>query len=325
MTRIWFVSALSWRVSGVTSSFVTCSMPLMWPTSVDIPVLITRIVPAPRVTWVFMNARSTRSPRAASAATASTCLGTGTLSPVRADSSISSVAAVRIRPSAGTRSPASMFTMSPGTSSSIASSTSAPSRRIFALTTIIFWRAATLALALPSWLRPMAALSRVRAIRTTPVATWLGMNRLRMPAAEQDDLHRVLVLAHERLPARLLGAFGELVRAESRATRLGLGGRQALGQVDGLAFEGSRRGQAMPGHRLSAAPARSRSSSSLLPLARGRSPPRTGDRPPRGTAGAHQHSLLLNDTDREVGADVRLRWRRFARTPPSPLANSCTG
>ena len=34
-------------------------------------------VPAPRVTWVFMNARSTRSPRAASAATASTCLGTG--------------------------------------------------------------------------------------------------------------------------------------------------------------------------------------------------------------------------------------------------------
>ena len=49
MTRIWLVSALSCRVSGVTSSFVTCSMPLMWPTSVAIPVLTTRIVPAPRV------------------------------------------------------------------------------------------------------------------------------------------------------------------------------------------------------------------------------------------------------------------------------------
>ena len=122
MTRIWLVSALSCRVSGVTSSSVTWSMPLMCPTSVAIPVLVTRSVPAPRVTWVFMNARSTRSPSAASAATASTCLGTGTLSPVSADSSISSVAAVRNRPSAGTRSPASMLTMSPGTSSSIGSS-----------------------------------------------------------------------------------------------------------------------------------------------------------------------------------------------------------
>ena len=34
----------------------------MWPTSVVMPVLVTRIVPAPRVTWVFMKARSTRSP-----------------------------------------------------------------------------------------------------------------------------------------------------------------------------------------------------------------------------------------------------------------------
>ena len=88
MTRIWLVSALSWRVSGVTSSFVVWSMPLMWPTSVDMPVVVTSDVPAPRVTWVFMKARSMRSPSAESAATASTCLGTGRLSPVSADSSI---------------------------------------------------------------------------------------------------------------------------------------------------------------------------------------------------------------------------------------------
>ena len=65
----------------------------MCPTSVDMPVATTSIVPAPRVTWVFMNARSTRSPSAESAATGSICFGTGRLSPVSADSSISSVAA----------------------------------------------------------------------------------------------------------------------------------------------------------------------------------------------------------------------------------------
>ena len=66
MTRIWLVSASSCFVSGVFSTAVAWSMPLMWPTSVAIPVVVTRIVPAPRVTWQFMNAMSTRSPRAAS-------------------------------------------------------------------------------------------------------------------------------------------------------------------------------------------------------------------------------------------------------------------
>ena len=130
-----------------------------------------------------MKARSTRSPSPAPSATASTCLGTGTLSPVRADSSISSVAEVRMRASAGTRSPASMLTMSPGTSWSIGSWTREPSRRTLAETTIIFWSAATLAFALPSWFRPIAALSRVRPMSTTPVATWPGRNRLSTPAA----------------------------------------------------------------------------------------------------------------------------------------------
>ena len=169
MTRIWLVRPSSCLVSGVFSTVVACSMPLMWPTSVDIPVVTTRIVPAPRVTWQFMNAMSIRSPSAASAATASTCLGDGTLSPVRADSSISRVAAVRIRASAGTRSPASMLTMSPGTSWSIGSSTSSLPRRTLALTTIIFSRADALASALPSWFIAIQALNRVSRIRKTPV------------------------------------------------------------------------------------------------------------------------------------------------------------
>ena len=39
MTRIWFVSASSCLVSGVFSTVVAWSMPLMWPTSVAMPVV----------------------------------------------------------------------------------------------------------------------------------------------------------------------------------------------------------------------------------------------------------------------------------------------
>ena len=185
MTRIWLVSALSCLVSGDSSDFCCWSMPEMCPTSVCMPVASTTMVAAPRVTCVFMNAMSTRSPRAESAATGSTCFGTGALSPVRADSSISRVAAWTIRPSAGTRSPASTITMSPGTKSAISTTWTSPPRRTRDLTTIIFCSAATLASALPSWLMPRNALSSVRPIRTTPVANWLGMNRLTMPATSR--------------------------------------------------------------------------------------------------------------------------------------------
>ena len=55
-------------------------------------------------------------------------LATGALSPVRAASWVSHVAERIRRPSAGTRSPASTWTMSPGTTSSAGMSTSWPSR-----------------------------------------------------------------------------------------------------------------------------------------------------------------------------------------------------
>ena len=117
---------------------------------------------------------SVRSPSGASAAaTASTPLPTGRLSPVSAASAISIVAAVSTRPSAGTTSPASTATMSPGTSCSAGSRASAPSRRTRALTIIIFASAATAAAALPSWLRPSAALSSVSSRITIPVPACL--------------------------------------------------------------------------------------------------------------------------------------------------------
>ncbi len=94
---------------------------------------------------------SVRSPSGASACvTVSALFATGMLSPVSADSSTSSVAAFSSRPSAGTTSPASIATMSPGTSCSAGTSRSSSPRRTFALMIIIFCSAATAAAAFPS-------------------------------------------------------------------------------------------------------------------------------------------------------------------------------
>ena len=209
----------------------------MWPTSVAMPVVTTRMVPAPRVTWQFMKAMSTRSPRAASAATASTCLGVGTLSPVSADSSISSVAAVRMRASAGTRSPASMLTMSPGTSSSIGTSTRSPFRRTLTLTTIIpcEGRCARLRLALLVHRHPRV--EQGQQDQEDAGVELAGQEEADDARDEQHDLHRVRVLAAERLPARRLLRLGERVRAELRAPGVGFGGRQAAVDRDALGRE----------------------------------------------------------------------------------------
>ena len=126
---------------------------------------------------------SVRSPSGTSSpSTGSTPFETGRLSPVSADSATSSVAACSSRPSAGTMSPASIETMSPGTSCSAGSSASSPSRRTFALMIIIFCSAATAAAALPSWCRPSTALSTVSRSRTMPVPYCLSGMMLPMPA-----------------------------------------------------------------------------------------------------------------------------------------------
>src|SRR6478752_7463578 len=129
---------------------------------------------------------SVRSPSGASACvTVSGLFATGMLSPVSADSATSSVAAFSSRPSAGTTSPASIATMSPGTSCSAGTSTSSPPRRTFALMIIIFCRAATAAAAFPSWLRPRTALNSVRKSRTRPVpSSWRGQ-MLPIPATSR--------------------------------------------------------------------------------------------------------------------------------------------
>jgi hypothetical protein len=54
MMRIWLVSFVSCRVSGVSASSWAWRSPEMWPTSVPIPVAVTTNVPVPRVAFVFM-------------------------------------------------------------------------------------------------------------------------------------------------------------------------------------------------------------------------------------------------------------------------------
>ena len=193
-----------------------------------------------------MNARSTRSPSAASAATGSVCFGTGRLSPVSADSSISSVAAVSTRPSAGTRSPASMLTMSPGTRSSIASSVEGSVPPDLRLDDHHLLEGGDARRRLALLVEPHRRVQEGQGDQDDAGGDLVRDEEAQDAGGQQDDLHRVLVLADERLPARLLGGLRELVRPELRPARLGLGGRQASLDGDVLALQGGVRRERVP-------------------------------------------------------------------------------
>ena len=164
------VNVLSCLVSGVSSRVVVASIPAIFPTCVSAPVAVTIITPLPCVIGVCMNAMSVCSPGARSwPSGTSTPLEAGTLSPVKAASSICKALAEMIRPSAGTSSPAASRTMSPTTTSSAGMSASDPSRRTRAVALTIAWSAFIALCAFPSWRRPTTALSTVIRISRTPV------------------------------------------------------------------------------------------------------------------------------------------------------------
>ena len=77
-----------------------------------------------------------------------------------------------IRPSAGTTSPASSRTMSPGTSLVDSISATWPERRTRACGTCSFASASTLARAFSSWLVPITTLNSTRPSTTRAVAIW---------------------------------------------------------------------------------------------------------------------------------------------------------
>ena len=149
-------------VSGVSSFAVAESMCAIFPTCVPLPVPVTITTPLPCVTGVCMNAMFDCSPGPISPPDrVSASLAAGTLSPVRADSSICSALEVTIRPSAGTSSPAAISTTSPATSCSAGISASVPSRRTRAVAFIIDCSAFIALSALPAWRSPTRALKSV--------------------------------------------------------------------------------------------------------------------------------------------------------------------
>lgn len=158
------------RCSGERELLVTVTMPAIRPISVAWPVAVTTTVAVPRVTWVFWNTRFVRSPSATPSGNVAGSLATGALSPVSAASCTSREAEETILPSAGTTSPASTSTTSPGTSLVDSISSTRPDRRTRAWGTWSCASASTLALAFSSWLEPMTTLNVTSPSTTRAVA-----------------------------------------------------------------------------------------------------------------------------------------------------------
>ena len=171
------VSPSSSTCSGERVRWVADTRSAIRPIWVARPVSVTTVVAVPRVTWVFWKTRLVRSPRATSSSGRSPAsFGTGALSPVSAASCSSSVRAVRSRPSAGTTSPDSSSTMSPGTRLGDSTSSTRPSRSTRALGTCSWASASTLARAASSCLEPITTLKVTRP-RTTIAVEISPMSR----------------------------------------------------------------------------------------------------------------------------------------------------
>ena len=125
------LSRLTW--SGVLRCFVLFIRVAIFPISVAIPVSVTRTFARPYVTREPEKTMFFRSPRAASPSISPSVLSTPRDSPVRADSSTLRAKFSIMRPSAGTRSPASSKITSPGTTSAEGISSLVPSRSTFVM------------------------------------------------------------------------------------------------------------------------------------------------------------------------------------------------
>ena len=129
-------------------------------------------------------------------------------------------------------------------------------RRTLALTTIIFWSAATLASALPSWFRP-GSVEQGQEDQDDARGELAGQEQADDAGDEQDDLHRVGVLAQEprsSMPSSPAANF----RAVGRAARLVLGARQAGAGVDLELCRGLAPATIVPGDIRRTAPRRAR-------------------------------------------------------------------
>ena len=166
-----FVSPSSSSCSGDFLSPTCVSSDAMRPICVRMPVSTTAMRAVPRVTDVFWNTIDVRSASAVSAVFSAGPFGIGSDSPVRDDSCVSRFAERRIRPSAGTRSPDSSSTMSPGTSPVASIWCSVPSRMTRAFGVCSFARASTLRRAFTSCWVPVMTLNSTRTATMIAVVT----------------------------------------------------------------------------------------------------------------------------------------------------------
>ena len=177
---------VSWASSVCSGDLLTSisdSMVAIRPISVSIPVPVTTMVAVPRVSDVFWKSMGVRSPSATSSdSSAAVPFAIGALSPVRAASWVSQLAERRMRPSAGTRSPASSWTMSPGTTSGAGICCTDPSRTTLTIGVCIFARAST---ALRAFSSCCVAITTLMTTRTdTMIATGVSpMMKLAMETA----------------------------------------------------------------------------------------------------------------------------------------------
>ncbi len=148
--------------NGVAARSTPDSRVLMRPSSVSEPVAITTPSPWPKTATVPVKHVDLRSPSSVSASTGSGVLATGTDSPVRAASSMRSSRELRIRRSAGTRSPEARRTTSPGTRSAAGMSTIRPSRWTRVRGASMARIESSADAARPSWTKPMSAFTITR-------------------------------------------------------------------------------------------------------------------------------------------------------------------
>ena len=120
------------RISGVSKRLTLASNWLILPSSVWLPVATTMPVALPETTIVPEKAMLSLSPTVAFSGTASAVFSEGTDSPVRAASSVRKFFTSTRRKSAGTLSPDSSRTISPGTKFSAAINRVSLSRKVLA-------------------------------------------------------------------------------------------------------------------------------------------------------------------------------------------------
>ena len=145
--------------NGVFSSLAVASTLAILPISVDIAASTMTALARPYAMELPIKSIFLRSPKATSPLIASANLSTGTLSPVRADSSALQLAASSMRQSAGTLSPASNKITSPTTRSWLFTKIILPSRSTLQCDSVIDCNAAMACSALLSCTTPNMLLS----------------------------------------------------------------------------------------------------------------------------------------------------------------------